>query len=82
MRIAAYTYCVIEDTLCPLSHIWIETAIFEKACVEKAGQDLSIERDRFLSESLGVANIAVGDFAEGVFWLLTNVLLEPFLSSF
>lgn len=37
MRVAAYTYCVIEDALCPLGNIWIETLVFEKACVEKAG---------------------------------------------
>ena len=69
MRVAAYTYCVIEDALCPFGDIWIETLVFEKACVEKAGQDLSIEGDGFLSESLGVSNIAVGDFAEGVLYL-------------
>ena len=69
MRVAAYTYCVIEDALCPLGDIWIETLVFEKACVEKAGQDLSIEGDGLLSESLGVSNIAVGDFAEGVLYL-------------
>lgn len=68
MRVATCANDLGEVEVGPFGCIGVDALHGDEFRVEHAGEDLPVEGDGFLVEFLGVANVAEGDFAEGVLW--------------